>query len=93
MAYTPLKFSALTAATDAEASGAIYPCVTAGGANRGSTAAQIRMMAKYTLATLPAPVAGLIGAVIWVSDATGGAVPAYCNGTNWKRFDTNATVS
>ncbi|MCK5450260.1 MAG: hypothetical protein KAI70_00690 [Candidatus Omnitrophica bacterium] len=31
--------------------------------------------------------------MVWVSDEAGGAQPAYCNGTNWKRFSDGATVS
>lgn len=31
--------------------------------------------------------------LIWVSDETGGASPAYCDGTNWRRFSDGAVVS
>lgn len=46
---------------------------------------------SYTVATLPgSPVAGQM---VYVSDATGGAVVAFSNGTNWLRCDTSAVVT
>jgi hypothetical protein len=33
------------------------------------------------------------GALIYVSNATGGAAVAYSNGTNWLRCDTSVTIS
>ena len=30
---------------------------------------------------------------IWVSDESGGAQPAYSDGTNWKRYSDGATIS
>jgi len=31
--------------------------------------------------------------LIWVSDESGGAQPAYCDGTNWRRFSDGAIIS
>ncbi len=31
--------------------------------------------------------------IIWVSDETGGASPAYCDGTNWYRFSDGSVIS
>lgn len=46
----------------------------------------------YTVATLPT--ASLwTGALIYVSDETGGAQPAFSDGTNWRRFTDRAVVS
>lgn len=46
---------------------------------------------SFTLATLPSASGNF--KVIGVSDATGGPVPAYSNGTNYLTFSTNAIVS
>ena len=45
----------------------------------------------FTVATLPA--VGPLGAEIFVSDETGGAVPAFSDGTNWLRTTDRAIVS
>jgi hypothetical protein len=39
---------------------------------------------KYTVATLP-PASEFEGAVVYASDETGGAVPVFSDGTNWRR--------
>jgi hypothetical protein len=46
---------------------------------------------SYTVATLPA--VGTAGGVIYVSDESGGAVPAFSDGTNWRRVTDRAVVS
>ncbi|MEM1234583.1 MAG: DUF2793 domain-containing protein, partial [Pseudomonadota bacterium] len=46
--------------------------------------------ASYTVATLPAPETG---AVAFVSDAAGGAVMAFGDGTNWRRMTDRAIIS
>lgn len=49
-------------------------------------------LASYTVATLPT--ASLYtGALIHVSDETGGAVTAFSDGTNWRRVQDRAVVS
>ena len=47
---------------------------------------------SYTVATVPT--ASLWdGSLIYVSDETGGAVPAFSDGTNWRRVTDRAVVS
>lgn len=47
-------------------------------------------LASYTVATLPAQETG---AIIYVSDESGGAVVAFSDGTNWRRVTDRAVVS
>jgi hypothetical protein len=49
-------------------------------------------MPSYTLATLPVATVGA-GSMIYVSDATGGGVMCYSDGSNWKKVTDGATVS
>lgn len=49
-------------------------------------------LASYTVATLPAAVDWPAG-LIYVSDEAGGAVPAYSDGTDWRRCTDRAVVS
>jgi len=46
---------------------------------------------SYTVATLPA--VGIAGGEIYVSNEAGGAVPAFSDGTNWRRYTDRAIVS
>ena len=46
---------------------------------------------SYTVATLPS--AATAGGMIYVSNETGGAVPAFSDGTNWRRVTDRAVVS
>jgi len=46
----------------------------------------------YTVATLP-PAANNLGGQIFVSNESGGAVPAFSDGTNWRRVTDRAVVS
>lgn len=49
-------------------------------------------LASYTVSTLPT--ASLwSGAIIYVSNESGGAQPAFSDGTNWRRFTDRAVVS
>lgn len=41
------------------------------------------VLPTYTLATAPSASSAGSGAVILITDAPGGAVPAFSNGTNW----------
>ena len=45
------------------------------------------------LKTAVPPATTNAGALIYVSDATGGACPMFSNGTNWLRVDTSAIMS
>lgn len=47
---------------------------------------------SYPKADLPLA-ASYPGSMIFVSDATGGAVPAFSNGVAWLRADTSAVIS
>lgn len=51
----------------------------------------IAPLVSYTVATVPA--ATPAGRMIYVSDETGGAVPAFADGTNWRRVTDRAVVS
>lgn len=45
---------------------------------------------RYTVATLPP---GKTGQFVYVSDETGGAIPAFFDGTDWRRVSDRAIVS
>lgn len=45
----------------------------------------------YTVATLPSVTAN-VGRMVYVSDAAGGGIPAFSDGTFWLRVDTRAVV-
>ncbi|KMK63968.1 DUF2793 domain-containing protein [Puniceibacterium sp. IMCC21224] len=49
--------------------------------------------ASYTVTTLPSAAAVGAGAIIYVSDASGGAVMAFCDGSTWRRMTDRAVVS
>lgn len=49
-------------------------------------------LTSYTVATLP-NVATFVRTLIWVSDETGGATPAFSDGTNWRRIYDYTIVS
>lgn len=48
---------------------------------------------QYTVATLPSASGNGAGAIIYVSDETGGAITAFSDGTNWRRHSDRAIVS
>lgn len=48
---------------------------------------------SYTVATLPAAGVAGTGALVYVSNEAGGAVPAFSDGTNWRRVTDRAVVS
>jgi len=48
------------------------------------------VLPSYTVSTLPAAVAG---GMIFVTDENGGAVPAFNDGTNWRRITDRIIVS
>lgn len=66
---------------------------SAGGASvTGSISATTRVnYPSFTVATLPA--VGSAGGNIYVSDESGGAQPAFSDGTNWRRYTDRAVVS
>jgi hypothetical protein len=50
-----------------------------------------RTLPSYTVATVPP--ASPAGMLIYVSDETGGAVPAFSDGSDWRRVTDRAVVS
>jgi len=50
------------------------------------------VLPSYTVAGVPS-VTVFAGGLIYVTDETGGPVPAYSDGTNWRRFSDGAIVS
>lgn len=52
---------------------------------------QPAQLPSYSVATLPS--ATMSGAMIYVSDASGGAIIAFCDGSNWRRTDTSAILT
>lgn len=55
-------------------------------------ALQLLQLPSYTVATVPSAVTYARG-LIYVSDETGGAVPAFSDGTNWRRVTDRAIIS
>lgn len=47
----------------------------------------------YTVSTLPTNATFPLGKIIYVSDASGGGVPAFNDGTNWLRVTDRSVVS
>jgi len=48
---------------------------------------------SYTVSSLPAAANAGAGAMVYVSNENGGAVPAFSDGTNWRRVTDRAVVS
>lgn len=49
--------------------------------------------ASYTIATVPSASSSGAGAQIYVTDETGGAIPCFSDGTNWRRVSDRAIIS
>lgn len=58
----------------------------------GETMQNPLLLATYTVATLPTASDWTQG-LIYVSDESGGATPAFSDGTNWRRVHDRAIVS
>ena len=56
-------------------------------------ASRVSNLQSYTVAGVPDAAASGAGAMIYVSDETGGAVPAFSDGTNWRRVTDRAVIS
>lgn len=61
-----------------------------GGYNAGVGSLRMQLP-SFTVATLPA--VGAAAGLIYVSDESGGAVPAFSDGTNWRRVTDRAIVT
>lgn len=48
---------------------------------------------SYTVAGVPSASAAGSGTMIYVTDETGGAVPAFSDGTNWRTVTTRSIIS
>jgi hypothetical protein len=48
---------------------------------------------SYTVATVPSAATSGAGAMIYVSDESGGAVLTFSDGTNWRRVTDRAVIS
>jgi len=68
--------------------------IVQGGTTKEGTVSDIKLVpfAVYTVATVPTA-SSYTGAIIMVSDETGGYVPAFSDGTNWRRVTDRAIVS
>jgi hypothetical protein len=49
------------------------------------------VLPSYTTSTLPS--AGIVGSMIFVTNESGGSVPAFADGTNWRRVTDRAIVT
>lgn len=49
--------------------------------------------ASYTVGTVPSASTNGAGSIIYVSNETGGATPAFSDGTNWRRVADRAVIS
>ena len=58
--------------------------------NNALLGAQVQLT-SYTVATLPE--ASIAGGMIFVTDETGGSIPAFSDGNNWRRATDRAVVS
>lgn len=67
--------------------------IQVGGLNTVINRDRLIIKRSYTVAGLPAPTAGLTGAEAYCSNESGGAVPVFCDGTNWRRVTDRAIVS
>lgn len=50
-------------------------------------------LAGYNVSQLPSPASAGIGAVVYVSDESGGGVPAFSDGSAWRRFTDRQVVA
>ena len=53
---------------------------------------RVERLQEYTVATVP-DATTRTGVMIYVSDESGGAVPAFSDGTNWRRVTDRAIIS
>ncbi|NJM33981.1 MAG: DUF2793 domain-containing protein [Rhodomicrobium sp.] len=58
-----------------------------------SGASGVPRLPSFTVSSLPSAASAGAGALAYVSDASGGPILAFSDGTDWKRSDTSATVS
>ena len=68
------------------------PTANSDGTNKLYVDNQKGVLVSYTVVGLPTPV-GVAGKMVYVSNESGGAVPAFSDGTNWRRVTDRAIVS
>jgi len=61
--------------------------------NQRTTFSAAIILKSFTVGTLPSASAAGAGAQVYVSNETGGAVPAFSDGTNWRRYTDRAIVT
>lgn len=88
---TDVKITQLPVATAAP-DAALFEVVN-GGQSQQVTAALVRRLPAFAVATLPNAATYGAGAQIYVSDDVGGAVPAFSDGTNWRRVTDRAVIT
>lgn len=66
--------------------------ITDGSTGLGDLSCNIAIPKSYTVATTPSP-SGVTGGMIYVTDETGGAVPAFSDGIDWLRITDRAVVT
>jgi hypothetical protein len=54
---------------------------------------QLPVLPSYTVASATAYTTAGVGTMIYVTNETGGAVPAFFDGTNWRRVTDRAIIS
>jgi hypothetical protein len=85
----------LTAGASASATGLLYAADYSANYTSRSLVdkayADLNQLTSYTVGTLPA--ATTAGRMIYVSNETGGATPAFSDGTNWRRVADRAIVA
>ena len=69
-----------------------YRSVDIGGFPAGINSCYTQKLDEYVVAEVP-PVSRWQGHMIMVTDETGGYVPAFCDGTNWRRVTDRAIIS
>jgi hypothetical protein len=68
-------------------------CLTIDKTNLNMSFAAPPKLPSYTVAGVPSASTYGAGSLIYVSNESGGAVPAYSDGTNWRRVTDGAVVS
>ena len=86
---TAVTLSAVTAGTGADN---VPVTITAAGTSPVAIGSPLALK-SYTVAGVPSASAAGAGAMIYVSNESGGAIPAFSDGTDWRRVTDRAVVS
>jgi len=85
-----LKISALSPAS-LPLDGTEYVVMVQNGVTCKCPVNALNVLASYSKAALPS--ASVPGSLIYVTNDVGGAVPAFSDGTNWRRVTDRAVIS